>query len=184
MRTEVKLSGFGGQGIILGGYIIGKAAAIYSDLHAAMIQSYGPEARGGACSSEVVIEDREISYPSVEKPDIFVLMSQEAYELSKPLIKEETQVLVDEDLVKLDEGQVGRISAIPTLKFAEDLGRKIVANIVMLGFFTSVTELFTKDAMKEAVLSTVPEHTRELNEKAFEKGYDHGLQLKKGRNAE
>ena len=184
MRTEVKLSGFGGQGIILGGYIVGKAASIYSDLHAAMIQSYGPEARGGACSSEVVIEDREISYPAVEAPDIFVLMSQEAYELSKPQIKEETQVLVDEDLVKLDEGQIGHISAIPSLKFAEDLGRKIVANIVMLGFFTSVTELFTKDAMKEAVLSTVPEHTRELNEKAFEKGYDHGLQLKKGRNAE
>lgn len=184
MRTEVKLSGFGGQGIILGGYIVGKAASIYSDLHAAMIQSYGPEARGGACSSEVVIEDREISYPAVEKPDIFVLMSQEAYELSKPQIEEETKVLVDEDLVKLDEGQIGHISAIPSLKFAEDLGRKIVANIVMLGFFTSVTELFTKDAMKEAVLSTVPEHTRELNEKAFEKGYDHGLQLKKGRNAE
>lgn len=182
MRTEIKLGGFGGQGIVLGGYIVGKAASLYSDKHASMIQSYGPEARGGACSSEVVVEDQEVSYPAVVKPDVLMLMSQEAYEKFKPMITLDTHVLVDEDLVKLDEKQIGKIAAIPSLKLAEDLGRKIVANIIMLGFFTSVTELFTKDAMKEAVLTTVPEHTKELNEKAFETGYEYGLN--KGRNAE
>jgi 2-oxoglutarate ferredoxin oxidoreductase subunit gamma len=184
MRTEIKLGGFGGQGIILGGYIVGKAASLFSDKHASMIQSYGPEARGGACSSEVVVEDQQVSYPAVVKPDVLVLMSQEAYEKFKPMIDAGTQVLIDEDLVELDEGQIGRIVAIPSLKFAEELGRKIVANIIMLGFFTSVTELFTKEAMKEAVLTTVPEHTKELNEKAFERGYEYGLELEKGRNAE
>jgi 2-oxoglutarate ferredoxin oxidoreductase subunit gamma len=182
MRTEIKLGGFGGQGIILGGYIVGKAASLFSDKHASMIQSYGPEARGGACSSEVVVEDQEVSYPAVVKPDVLMLMSQEAYEKFKPMIGADTHVLIDEDLVKLDKGQIGKIAAVPSLKLAEELGRKIVANIIMIGFFTSVTELFTKEAMKEAVLTTVPEHTRELNEKAFETGYEYGLD--KGRNSE
>ncbi len=178
MRMEIKLGGFGGQGIILGGYIVGKAASLYSDKHASMIQSYGPEARGGACSSEVVVEDQEVSYPAVVKPDALMLMSQEAYEKFRPMITPDTFVLIDEDLVELDKGQIGKIAKIPSLKFAEDLGRKIVANIIMLGFFTSVTGLLTKKAMKEAVLTTVPEHTRELNEKAFDKGYEYGLEVK------
>lgn len=180
MRTEIKLAGFGGQGIVLGGYIVGKAASIYEGKHASMTQSYGPEARGGACSSEVVIEDQQVSYPAVIEPDALILMSQEAYERFKSVIKEDTHVLIDEDLVKLDEGQIGRISSIPSLKFAEELGRKIVANIVMLGFFTAVTELLARESMKEAVLTTVPEHTRDLNEQAFEKGYEYGLELRKG----
>ncbi len=184
MRTEIKLGGFGGQGIILGGFIVGKAASLFSDKHASMIQSYGPEARGGACSSEVVVEDQEVSYPAVVQPDVLILMSQEAYEKFKPMIKEDTYVLIDEDLVELDEGQIGKISAIPSLKFAEELGRKIVANIIMLGFFTAVTKIFTKEAMMEAVLTTVPGHTKELNEKAFEKGYEHGLGLPKGKSDE
>ncbi len=178
MRTEIKLGGFGGQGIILGGFIVGKAAALFSGKHASMIQSYGPEARGGACSSEVVVEDQEVTYPAVVEPDALILMSQEAYDKFKPMIAPDTFVLIDEDLVELEEGQIGKISKIPSLKFAEDLGRKIVANIIMLGFFTSITEIFTKEAMKEAVLTTVPEHTKELNEKAFDKGYEYGLEAK------
>lgn len=180
MRTEIKLGGFGGQGIILGGYIVGKAAAIFEGKHSSMIQSYGPEARGGACSSEVVVEDQQVSYPAVVQPDVLILMSQEAYEKFKPMIKDDTYVLIDEDLVEIDEGQVGKISSIPSLKFAEELGRKIVANIIMLGFFTAVTELFSKESMKEAVLTTVPAHTKELNEQAFEKGYEYGQELHKG----
>lgn len=178
MRKEIRLAGFGGQGIVLGGYIIGKAASIYSNKFATMTQSYGPEARGGACTADVIIEDKMVRYPGIVQPDILVLMSQEAYDTYRGDMRKGVKVLLDEDLVKLEETYESEIISIPSLRIAEELGKKIVANIVMLGFLTAATGLLTKEAMKEATLTTVPPHTRELNEKAFEKGYDFGKSLK------
>jgi len=178
MRTEIRLAGFGGQGIVLGGYILGKAASIFEMKHATMTQSYGPEARGGACTSNVVIEDERIAYPAVTHPDILVLMSQEAYHTYEANIREGVRVLYDPDLVQIEAGLPGELTPVPAMRIADELGRKIVANIVMLGFLAAATGALDPEAVKKAVLSTVPAHTRELNEKAFDRGYAEGLKAR------
>jgi 2-oxoglutarate ferredoxin oxidoreductase subunit gamma len=176
-RKEIRLTGFGGQGIILSGYIVGKAAAIHDKKQATFTQSYGPESRGGACSAQVIISDEPISYPHLIDPAILVVMSQEAYNKYAPTLKDGALLVVDEDLVKTDElpAEV-RVLSVPATRLAEELGRKIVANIVMLGFFTAVTDLVSVEAMREAVLSSVPKGTEDLNLKAFSKGYEYAEQ--------
>ncbi len=177
-RTEIKLGGFGGQGIILAGYILGKAASIYDKKHAVLTQSYGPEARGGACSADVIVAETEIDYPNVIIPKIVVIMSQEAYHTYGKNIGQNGIMLIDEDLVELKKKSENdiRIFAIPSTRFAEELGRKIIANIVMLGFLTAVTEIITYKAMKNAILSSVPKGTEDLNKNAFQMGYDYGIE--------
>ncbi|MCD6331119.1 MAG: 2-oxoacid:acceptor oxidoreductase family protein [Thermoplasmata archaeon] len=174
MRVEIKFGGFGGQGIILMGNIAAKAAVLYDGKNAVFTPSYGPEARGGAASSNVVISDGEIDYPYVTQPDILVVMSQEAYEKFAPLLKDDGLLIIDEDLVKLKNGE-GKVAKIPATRIAESLGKRIVANIVMLGFFTAVTNLISYDAIKKAVLETVPAKFKELNEKALKLGYNQGV---------
>ena len=174
MRVEIKFGGFGGQGIILMGNIAAKAAVLYDGINAVFTPSYGPEARGGAASSNVVISDDEIDYPYVTQPDVLVVMSQEAYEKFAPLLKDDGLLIIDEDLVKLKNGE-GKVAKIPATRIAEGLGKRIVANIVMLGFFTAVTNLISYEAIKKAVLETVPAKFKELNEKALELGYEQGI---------
>ncbi|RLF44846.1 MAG: pyruvate ferredoxin oxidoreductase, partial [Thermoplasmata archaeon] len=171
--------GFGGQGIVLMGNIAAKAAALYDGKNAVFTPSYGPEARGGAASSNVVISDEEIDYPYVTQPDVLVVMSQGAYEKFAPMLKDEGLLIIDEDLVKLHNGE-GRIAKIAATRIAENLGKRIVANIVMLGFFTSVTRLISYEAIKKAVLESVPAKFRELNEDALEKGYKQGIKWQEG----
>jgi 2-oxoglutarate ferredoxin oxidoreductase subunit gamma len=177
MRKEIRFSGFGGQGIILSGFIYGKAATIYGNLEATMTQSYGPEARGGACSSDVVVEDGPVSFPEVTHPDILVIMSRDAYTTHRKHIRKGIWVFYDQDLVQVEEGLGAEFIPVPSLKIAESLGKKIVANIVMLGALAAGSDIVSKDAVKEAILSSVPPHTKELNEKAFEAGYNHAMQL-------
>ena len=173
MRQEVRLAGFGGQGIILAGYIVGKAAALYDGKEAILTQSYGPEARGGACSAELVVDDDPIDYPMLNSPSILVLMSQEAYEKYGTHVEPSTNVIVESDLVQeAPEEWPG----IPATRLAEELGARISANIVMLGFLTGVTRLLSHEAMEEAIATSVPARTVELNLRAFTKGYEHGLQ--------
>jgi len=136
MRTEIRISGYGGQGVVLAGYILGKAIALHSGLEAVMTQSYGPEARGGASSANVVISDEPVDYPFVLHPDILVALSQEAYTRFRPTAKPEARVFIDQDLV-IPFGNDQPYS-IPATRLAEQLGRRIVANMVMLGFFTAV----------------------------------------------
>ncbi len=174
MRREIRITGFGGQGVILSGVIVGKAASIYDDKNATMSQSYGPEARGSACSTQILVDDREILYPYIRKADILVAMSQEGCVKFMSELKPDGILIYDEDLV--DPGEVKKgIKAYPikAQRIAEtDLGRKIVTNIVMLGFFTAVTQAVPKEAMVEAIKTSVPKGTIELNLKAFERGYD------------
>jgi 2-oxoglutarate ferredoxin oxidoreductase subunit gamma len=178
-KTEIRLAGFGGQGIVLAGQILGKAAALFEGLQAVFTQSYGPEARGGACSADVVLSREEIYYPRVTSPRILVLMSEEAKNTYGDGLADQSTVLIDEDLVQLDSVPEGcRLFKIPATRFAEKLGRKIVANIVMLGFITSITEIVGYEAMKQALFDSIPRGTEELNLKAFEKGYEYGRQLK------
>jgi 2-oxoglutarate ferredoxin oxidoreductase subunit gamma len=176
-RKDVRLAGFGGQGIILAGHILGKAASIYEDQHATLTQSYGPESRGGACSAQIVLSDEPVLYPSLLGTDILVLMSQEACARFLPDLQEGI-LLYDEDLV--DPGKIRKkvtAYAIPATRMAEELGRTLVANIVMLGFLTATTKIVSMEAMRQAVLSTVPKGTEELNSKALEAGYTYGLKL-------
>jgi 2-oxoglutarate ferredoxin oxidoreductase subunit gamma len=180
-RSEIKLAGFGGQGIILAGYILGKAASIFDNKHAVLTQAYGPEARGGACSADVIVAENEVDYPKVNVPEVLVIMSQEAYTTFGKKISPTGVMLIDEDLVILHRNakKEHKIYSIPATRFAEELGRKIIANIVMLGFFTAITATVTYDAMKNAILSSVPQGTEELNTNAFQKGYDYGVSLLK-----
>jgi 2-oxoglutarate ferredoxin oxidoreductase subunit gamma len=174
-RTEIRLTGFGGQGIILSGYIIGKAAAIHDKKQATFTQSYGPESRGGACSAQVIIADEPVSYPHLIAPSILVVMSQEAYNKYAPTLSAGALLIVDEDLVETgDIASDVKLLSVPATRLAEELGRKIVANIVMLGFFAAVTDVVSVEAMREAILSSVPKGTEGLNLKAFQKGYEYG----------
>lgn len=179
-KTEIRLAGFGGQGIVLAGHILGKAASLYEHLNAVFTQSYGPEARGGACSADVILSAGEIFYPRVSCPHILVLMSEEAKHTYGGLMANQAMVLIDEDLVKLDTVPAGSLLfKIPATRLAEKLGRKIVANIVMLGFITSITEVVGYESMKQALFDSIPRGTEELNLKAFEKGFEYGKQVKK-----
>ena len=173
--VEVLLGGFGGQGIILSGLILGKAASLFSDKRATFTQSYGPEARGGACSANVMISDGEIDYPYVTRPHHMMVMSQGAYEKYVDRLRGGGNLLYDEDLVELKfrRDDIDRFG-VPATRLAEGLGRKIVANIVMLGFVAAVTQVVDYDAMKSAILDTVPPGTEELNLKAYNTGFDEG----------
>jgi 2-oxoglutarate ferredoxin oxidoreductase subunit gamma len=175
MRKEILLAGFGGQGIVVAGYIIGKAAAIYDKKNAVFTQSYGPEARGGACSAGVIIADEPIGYPYLTKPTLAIIMSQEAWRKysTKVLAGKSPVVILDKDLVNIGEQKIvkGKIYRISATRIAEELGKRIVANIVMLGFFTRIANLISTEAMKESIITTVPKTTIELNLKAFERGY-------------
>jgi len=170
-RQEIRLCGYGGQGIILAGYIIGQAAAVHEGKNAVFIQDYGPEARGGACKADVVISDEAVLYPYIEAPSILVTMSQEAYEKYFPSKREDTLVILDQDLVIPGETGDTRLLAMPARRIAEELGRVQVANVAMLGFFTAATDVISVESMRKSILSSVPKGTEELNMSAFEQGY-------------
>lgn len=176
--TEIRFSGFGGQGIIRCGLIAGKALSLFDNKHATMTQSFGPEARGSACSSQLVVSDDRVLYPYISAPEILVSMSQEAYEKYEPELRDDGILLIDKDLVKLKPAR-GKIKtfAIPSTRFAEELGNRIIANLVMLGFFTAITRIVSPEAMKKALPGLVPGRFLELNKEAFDKGYEYGKKI-------
>ncbi|MGB6066958.1 MAG: 2-oxoacid:acceptor oxidoreductase family protein [Desulfomonilaceae bacterium] len=177
-KQEIRLAGFGGQGIILSGHILGKAAALFENKNAVFTQSYGPEARGGSCSADVVISDEVIHYPKVEQPVVLVLMSQGAWETYGGSIRPGGTLILDEDLVLLDREPKGiTIYRVPCTRIAEELGRTIVANIVMLGAVAALGGVVTYESMKESVLASIPPGTEDLNTSAFDKGFEYGERL-------
>jgi len=123
-REEIIIGGFGGQGIILAGFIVGKAASIFDGRNVTLNQSYGPEARGGDCHVEVVISDSQISYPYIDNPSILVVMSQEAYDKGISSLRQDAPLLIDEALVKPEQLTTNKIFAIPATSTAQELGRK------------------------------------------------------------
>jgi 2-oxoglutarate ferredoxin oxidoreductase subunit gamma len=175
-RKEIRIAGFGGQGIILSGSIIGKAASIYDNGFATMTQSYGPESRGGSCRAEVVVSDKPIEYPYLVKPDIQIVLSQEAYNEFGKNAPKETLLIIDSDLVKVAPSQEVKPLSIHADKMAQDLGRPVVANIIIMGFLAASSDIVSVDALKKAVLDSVPPGTEELNIKAFEMGYNYGIE--------
>lgn len=181
-KQEIRLAGFGGQGIILSGHILGKAAALFEKRNAVFTQSYGPEARGGSCSADVVISDETIHYPKVGQPDVLVLMSQGALQTYGESIRGSGMLILDEDLVNLEKAPVGvTVYRVPSTRIAEEMGKKIVANIVMLGAVTALAGIVGYEAMKESVLASIPLGTEDLNISAFDKGYDYGQNVLAGK---
>ena len=173
--TEIRVAGFGGQGVILSAIVLGKAASLYDNGFATMTQNFGPEARGGACSAQLILSDSPVLYPYVTRPDIMVVMSQEAYHRFAPELKPQGVLIVEEDLVRVSDLEPNsEVYRIPATRIAEELGKRMVLNSVMVGFFTSVTKLLTADAVRKAVADSVPASFRELNLKAFERGFEYG----------
>ncbi len=174
--TEIRVAGFGGQGVILSAIVLGKAASIYQGGFATMTQNFGPEARGGACSAQLVISDSPVLYPYVTKPDISVIMSHEAYVKFGNEMKEGGILIVEQDLVQVtNSSNAGQIYSIPATRIAEELGKRMVLNSVMVGFFTAVTHLLEPEAVRKAVADSVPANFRDLNLKAFDRGLDYGI---------
>ena len=177
-RTEIKIGGFGGQGVILSGYIIGRAASIYDNKYATMIQAFGPEARGSACSAQVIVSSDPIDYPYIVTPQIVIVISQEAYTRFAPELAAGGTLITEEELVIPHNLRKDiRHFSIPATRLAEELGKKIVLNIVMMGFMTAVTKLIDPEAMRKAVTASVPKGTEDLNLRAFERGYEYGMRV-------
>jgi len=175
--TEIHIAGFGGQGVILSAIVLGKAASIYQGAYATMTQNFGPEARGGACSAQLLLSGEPILYPYVTQPDIMVVMSQEACTRFVPEMKEGGTLIVEQDLVRVtDIPRQTKVYSCPATRLAEELGKRMVLNSVMVGFFTAVTRLLQPEAVRKAVADSVPASFCDLNLKAFEKGYAYGVQ--------
>jgi 2-oxoglutarate ferredoxin oxidoreductase subunit gamma len=169
-RTEIRITGFGGQGVVLAGHIIGHACAVNAGKHATMIQSFGPEARGSACSTTLAVCDTEVLYPYIGRPDIFVVMSAEGYEKFADELKDDGILVYEKDLVKAQPKPGQMAYGVSSTRIAEELGRAIVQNIVMLGFFAAATGIVDVDLMRKAVEESVPKGTEELNLRAFDAG--------------
>lgn len=181
-ERQVFFTGFGGQGIIMAGDILGKAATLFDFKHATMTQNYGPEARGGSCSSQVIISTEEILFPYIEEPEILVCMSQEGYSKNIKSLRPDGILIWETDLVRVQKGAFRKAYNIPATRFAEELGGKMMANIVMLGFLAAVTDVVETESLRKAVLDSVPPATRENNSKAFDRGYEYGEAILKGRS--
>ena len=172
-KHEIRLCGFGGQGIILAGYIIGQAATVYEGFNAVFTQDYGPEARGGACRADVIISEEPVRYPYIDKPSVLVAMSQAAYDKYITGIRDDTLVIIDEELVKPTDAVSNQLLTAPASRIAEELGRVAVANVVMMGFLTASTDVLSADAMRKSILASVPPGTEDLNTNAFETGFNY-----------
>ena len=177
-RYELRFSGAGGQGLITAGIILAEAASIIEGKNAVQSQSYGPEARGGASKSEVIISDVPIDYPKATIVDACLAMTQEAADKYANGIKEGGILLLDEDFVHRAPQGDFKVYRLPITRMAkEDIGREIVANVVALGAVIGLTGVVSKDAGEQAVLRKVPEAFKDLNKKAYNLGYTKGKEL-------
>jgi 2-oxoglutarate ferredoxin oxidoreductase subunit gamma len=185
---EIRLSGFGGQGLIMASVVLAEAASMYESKHVVQkddqykreesglfvvqTQTYGSGVRGAATRAEVKISTREIHYPEVTRPDVLVLMSEEAFHAFAQEVKPTTLVIIDPDTVKSrPDGDYCEIHATAT---ASEMGNKIVANMVMLGAVVAMTDVVHLDSLKKAVKDVFPPSTHELNERALGKGHELG----------
>ena len=175
--TEIRIAGFGGQGVIMCAQVIGRAASIVENGFATMTQNFGPEARGGACSAQLILSPIPILYPYVVKPDLMVLMSQEAFVKFHRDIKPGGTLIVEQDLVRVQDVAAPdvKVYAIPATRIAENLGKKMVQNIVMTGFFGAISGVLQRESLRQAVEDSVPAAFAELNRTAFDAGYEYGL---------
>lgn len=173
-RTEFRFSGFGGQGVITMCHVLGRGAAIHAGLAATMTEEYGPEKTGGFSRGDLVVSEETIDYPNVVDPDVVVGFSQDAFERDADSVTENGLVLVERDLV--DPGGFTQqrpdvtLVSLPAVDLAEEVGLKVVANILMLGAVVEIVGTPPVDAVRAAIRETVPDGTETLNEEAFDRG--------------
>jgi len=184
-RYEIRLAGSGGQGLVLAGVILAEAAALYDGKNAVQSQSYGPESRGGASKSEVVISDDEIDYPKTTHIDLLLLFTEAAAEKYLKECPETALVVADGDLVPTEIPAKFRSVKAPITRIAkEQVGKEFVANIVAVGLLRELTGVVTEESLVRAVLARVPKGTEELNKKALALGkqaaHEYGAAVLKG----
>jgi 2-oxoglutarate ferredoxin oxidoreductase subunit gamma len=180
-HLEIRLAGSGGQGLILAGMILAEAVGIHEGKFVTQTQSYGPEARGGASKSEVVISDEEIDYPQAVKPDILLCMSQTACDTYIFDVKPGGMLIVDSSLVH--HLPTTRVIGLPFTKIArEEVGREMMANIVALAALATLSGVVSRQSLEDAVLSRVPKGTEALNRQALEAGVKAAQQYMKEKN--
>jgi len=174
--VEIQLGGLGGQGVVLAGMVLGRGLVLYENYEVSLTQSFGPEARGSACSVQLIASPERILYPYLTAPHYLVTLSQEAYRRFAPKLRPGGTLIVEEDLVH-PEGHAAdvRLHRVPATRLAEELGRKMIMNMVVVGFFSAVTGLLREDSARRAITELVPPGTEALNVAAFEKGYSFGL---------
>ena len=166
---QVRFGGVGGQGIVLLGRMLGKAAALYDGKDAVCTQVYGPEARGGASRTDVVISDHQIDYPYVTQADVLAVLFQEAYVMFRDCLKPGGLLIADTELVQpFDEDT--NLHGIPATKIAEELGTRMAANVVILGYLVGITDVVSRESMESAIRSTMKPKIVELNLKALDAG--------------
>ena len=179
-RYEIRLSGSGGQGLILAGKILAEAVAIYDGRNAVQTQSYGPEARGGASKAEVVVSDNEIHYPKAVELDLLLSLTQESCNKYVSDLKDDGILIIDSKaVVEVPKGEYTIYSA-PIGEIAtKEIGKAVVTNIVALGILTKISGIASEEAVRKAVLARVPKGTEEINTKAFDAGLEKGAELLK-----
>jgi len=177
-RYEIRLSGSGGQGLILMGIILAEAIGIYDRKFVAQTQSYGPEARGGSSKSEVVVSDEEIDYPKVMQPDLLLAMNQRSCDEFFPELKPEGLLIVDSTFVS--QVPTPKAYQIPFTRIArEKFKREVVANIIALGALAQLSPIVSAKAIEAAVLDRVPRGTEKLNRDALKAGIHAAQKAKK-----
>ncbi len=182
-RFEIRLSGEGGQGLVLAGKVLAEAAALYDGKNATQSQSYGPEARGGASRSDVIISTGEIDYPKAVNLDILLALTQESVDKYIKDLKKGGILVVDSDTIhNIPKGDFKVIKA-PIIRLArEEIGKVIVANMVALGVIVGMTNVVSQEAAENALLTRVPKGTQEINLKAFNLGLEEAKKAKASAN--
>lgn len=175
---EVSLGGSGGQGLVLMGMIVAEAAGIHEGRQVVQSQLYGPESRGGASRSDVIISDGEIDYPEVDNPDVLFAFNQLSASKYAPHLKKGGIFIYDDSFVIDPPAVEGKVYHLPVTQMArEQLGREIVANIVALGAIVAITGIVARESIEAAVLGRVPKGTEEINMKALKLGYQAAEEL-------
>lgn len=170
MRAEFRLSGSGGQGLLLAGIVLAEAA-ILDGKNAVQTQSYGPEARGGSSKAEVIVSDEDIDYPKATDPDYLLALTNDAYRTYGASMTK--GVIITDSSVSLDPSITARTIVLPILSTASDkIGKKVVANMVALGVLCGVSRIASHEALRQAVVARVPKGTEVLNVEALEAGLE------------
>ncbi|MBI5969039.1 MAG: 2-oxoacid:acceptor oxidoreductase family protein [Deltaproteobacteria bacterium] len=173
-RFEIRIAGFGGQGVVTAGKIVGVAAALYDSKNAVQTQSYGPESRGGACKAELVLSDGEIHYPKVRSADVLVALSQTAHDVYLKDLKPGGLLIIDPlTVVKEVPRSDIQVVKIPTAEIALTVGNKKFQNMVALGALCHLTGVISQNALEKAISESVPPKTLSQNLEAFKKGIEY-----------
>lgn len=170
-HQEIRLQGFGGQGIITAGRLIGEAASLHERKHAVMTEDYSPYVTGGWSRADIIVSDEPIDYPLVSNPDLLVAMSQDGLDDNWRKTKDDGEIIFEKSMVNASAVSGHRMFAVPALSVAEKLGKKVVANIVVLGFLTAKTGVVCRESMQDAILKRYPK-AAELNKTAFQRGLE------------